>query len=51
MTSLNMKKFSDSDIELISLWHSEPKASYCNADARRAALGRMRKELDIDIGR
>jgi len=44
----------DSQIAL-SLWHSEPclwnstKATYCNADARRAALSRMSKELDTDI--
>jgi len=48
MATLNMKKFSDSQIDLlISLWHSEPclwdstKATYCNADASR-----MSKELD-----
>jgi len=46
MTSLNMKKFSDSDIKLISLWHSQKQVIVDNADARRAALGRMRKELD-----
>ena len=56
LAEVNMKKFSDSQIDL-SLWHSKPslwdstKATYCNADdARRAALSLMSKELDIDIG-
>jgi len=52
-----MRKFTDSQIDmLITLWHSEPclwdstSASYSNADASKAALGRISKELDFDIG-